>query len=200
MAKIGVGVANEDLLNAGLRLMKINHRPLTRRQVSGRSMRYALPNGESVRVRTCNDHVLIVLASQHSGDAKLNIEGTDWLLIVMPEVPRTPGNVIAYLVPAAEAAQEVRATHKAWLDSTPNTKGNNRTWNVWFDPDGPSKANDFARKWNQYRLAGEVSTVVATDFTQVGIGDVRGTIEEARMKIAKAAGVPPSSVTITIGY
>jgi hypothetical protein len=40
-------------------------------------MRYSLPNSESVRVRTCNDHILIVLGDKASGNAKPNIEGTD---------------------------------------------------------------------------------------------------------------------------
>jgi hypothetical protein len=200
MAHTGPGVPNEQLLQAGLKLMDINGKSLTRKQVSGRSMKYSMSNGQTVRVRTCNDHVLIVLASQHEGNAKLNIEGTDWLLVVMPEVPRTPGKVIAYLVPEAEAVREVRATHQAWLDSDPNTKGNNRTWNIWFDPDGPVKANDFARKWSRYRLVGDVSTVPVMDPMPAGSGSLRTEIEDARMRIARVAGVPPGSVTITIGY
>lgn len=200
MAKTGPGVSNDDLLQAGLKLMEMSGKPLTRKQVSGRSMQYTLPNGQSVRVRTCNDHVLIVLAGGHSGEARLNIEGTDWLLIVMPEVPRTPGKVIAYLVPTPTAVGEVRRTHQEWLDTNPNTKGNNRTWNVWFDPDGPPKANDFGQKWGQYRLVGEMSTLLAPDRRQTEIGSLRGEIEEARARIARAAGVALSSVTITVGF
>jgi len=85
----GEGVPNELLLAAGLELMKQNGQPLNKRQSSGRSMMYSLPDGRDVRVRTCNDHLLIVLADKHSGDARFNIEGTDLLLIVNPEVPRT---------------------------------------------------------------------------------------------------------------
>lgn len=40
-----------------------------------------------------NDHILIVLADRPGGDAKLNVEGTDLLLIIMPEIERTPGSV-----------------------------------------------------------------------------------------------------------
>ena len=44
-----------------------------------------------------------MLGNQVSGDAKLNIQGTEWLLVVMPEVPRTRGKVLAYLVPTASS-------------------------------------------------------------------------------------------------
>jgi hypothetical protein len=76
----------------------------------------------------------------------------------MPETPRTHGNVMAYLVPTAEAVAEVRRTHRDWLATNPNTKGGNTTWNLWFAPDGPNKANDYAEKWDSYRLKGTVST------------------------------------------
>ena len=95
-------------------------------------MQYALPNGETVRVRTCNDHVLVALAASARKGAALNIEGTDHLLVVMPEIPRTGGSVIAYLVPTEIAVEAVRTTHADWLASNPNTKGKNRTWNIWF--------------------------------------------------------------------
>src|SRR5258707_15486035 len=101
-------VPNESLLAAALELMKQNGKPLTKSHGHGRSMRYSLQNGESVRVRTCNDHILIVLGDQPSGNAKLNIEGTDWLLIAMPEVPRTPGKVRAYFVATEVAVEAAR--------------------------------------------------------------------------------------------
>src|SRR5713101_747328 len=131
--KKGDGVPNESLLAAALKLMEQNAKPLTKAQGFGRSMRYLLANGESVRVRTCNDHILIVLGNKASGDdAKLNIDGTDWLLVAMLETPRTPGNVIAYLVPTKVAVDAARSTHHAWLGTNPNTKGENKTWNLWF--------------------------------------------------------------------
>jgi len=53
---------------------------------------------------------------------------TDYVLIVMPEVERTQGKVIAYLVPTDVAVTEAKAEHSAWLKTNPNTKGDNRTW------------------------------------------------------------------------
>jgi len=162
-------------------------------------MRYSLPSGESVRVRTCNDHILIVLGDKPSGNAKLNIEGTDWLLITMPEVPRTPGKVLAYLVPTKEAADAARKTHQAWLDTNPNTKGDNRTWNLWFSENGPAKANNFHVRWKKYLLTGDADAqpdpmTVETD------GSVKSEVEAARLRISRAAGVPPTSVRISIDF
>jgi hypothetical protein len=38
-------------------------------------MIYALPNGGTARVRTCNDHVLIVPSDRPKPEAKLSIKG-----------------------------------------------------------------------------------------------------------------------------
>jgi len=198
----GPRIDNELLLQAGLDLMKQNGKPLSKRFSAGRSMMYDLESGETVRVRTCNDHILIVLGDKPSGDAKLNIEGTDWLLIVMPEIERTPGKVIAYLVPTKVAADAARQTHNDWLATEPNTKGSNTTWNLWFREDGPQKANDFARKWSAYRLAGNSDTtqpVVATPSasnSKPTVGPL--TMAEAKKGLALTFNVPPEAIEITI--
>jgi hypothetical protein len=194
-------VSNEILLTAGLALMSRSGKPLTKQQGFGRAMLYSLPNEETVRVRTCNDHILIVVANGPSEKAKLNIEGTDWLLVVMPEIERTPGNVIAYLVPTQVAVEAARETHQAWLRTAPNTRGSNTTWNLWFRDEGPSKANGFAKKWEQYRLVGSGQTTqgsVSNHFEETG--SVKAEVEAARERISKAAGVSPAAVKITIEF
>lgn len=200
----GSRIDNEVLLNAGLDLMRQNGKPLTKLPSRSRSKLYALPNGETVRARTCNDHILIVVADKPSSDAKLNIEGTDWLLVVMPEVERTPGKLVAYLVPTVEAAASARRTHQDWLDTNPNTKNGNTTWNLWFSPDGPAKANDFAAKWATYRLEGESTTDSAgarTESEAAGTGgNIKAEVEAARDRIAKAAGVTAEAVRISIDF
>jgi|SRR5271165_179353 len=198
-------VSNDALLAAGLDLMRQNGHPLTKVESFGRAMMYQLPDGKSVRVRTCNDHILIVLASKASKNAKLNIEGTDFLLIVMPEIERTPGKVIAYLVPTKVAVEASRSSHQTWLDSDPNTKGDNKTWNLWFRTDGP-KDRTYSTKWAEYRLKGEASTHTLTSNTgdavavTVGDGSVKTEVEMARQRISKAAGVAPDAVKITIQF
>lgn len=176
-------------------------KPLVRTPSKGRAMIYALPDGQSVRVRTCNDHVLLVVGESAALDARLNIEGTDWLLLVMPEVERTPGKTICYLLPTKEVEAEARRTHEEWLAGNPNTKGENRTWNLWFGKDAPPKANDYATKWAKYRL--DVS-VAAIRPTGVGNGngrtDIKTEVEEARRRIARSAGVPVEAVKITINF
>lgn len=193
-------IDNDLLLRAGLDLMRQSGKPLSKLQSPGRSMLYALSTGESVRVRTCNDHILIVLADRPDHNAKLNIEGTDWLLIVMPKIERTPGPVIAYLVPTAVAVEAARRTHQEWLNTNPQTKGSNTTWNLWFDNSGPHKANDFALKWAKYRLPGEGATVqpIVGDISEPS--NIKAEVEFARQRISKAAGVMPTAVRITIDF
>jgi hypothetical protein len=189
-------IANDILLQAGLTLMGQNGKPLRKVSSFGRSMMYALPNGETVRVRTCNDPILIILSDKASGDdAKLNIEGTDWLLIVMPEIPRTPGKVLAYLVPTEVAVSTCRKTHALWLATKPNTSGNSTTWNIWFD-DGHKPWNGFASKWSKYLLEqkGVISQAAHPR------ADMKSEIEEARQRVSRAAGVPLDAVKITIQF
>jgi hypothetical protein len=194
-------VSNQALLNAGLAAMRSVGRSVQKMQTNSRAMKYQLDNGETLRVRTCNDHVLVVLADSAEEGASLNIEGTDHLLIVMPEVPRTDGSVITYFVPSAVAVKAVREAHTDWLKSNPSTKGNNRTWTIWFD-EGPASHSGFAQKWSQYRLPTNVSTLsISTSDKEVPAHGVRplGTvIAEARKAIAEAAGVTVDAVKISV--
>ncbi len=194
-------IDNGVLLTTGLELMRQNGKSLTKLQSPGRSMLYALSSGETVRVRTCNDHILIVLADRPTEDAKLNIEGTDWLLVVMPEIERTPGRVIAYLVPTKVAVEAARRTHQEWLDTNPNTNGSNTTWNLWFDQEAPAKANDFATKWSKYRLEGDGEATQPGGFRETSEpNNIKAEVEAARQRISRAAGVSPAAVRITVDF
>jgi hypothetical protein len=194
-------VSNQVLLAAGLKVMEALGRPLTKMQTNSRSMKYKLSNGETVRVRTCNDHILVVLADSAEASANLNIEGTDHLLIVMPEAPRMEGLIIVYFVPTSVTVTAVRQTHADWLATNPTTKGNNRTWNIWFD-DGAAKSGGFAKKWAQYRLDTKVSTIDVSSgdhSVSVIINKPLGTvIAAARKAIAEAAGVSVEAVKISV--
>lgn len=156
------GVPNRALAMAGLTLMQQAGKPLSRLRSSGPAMIYETSEGTSVRLRTCNKHLLLLKAD---GDdprtAHVKLEGTEFLLMIMPERERTPGPVIAYLVPTSIAAEAVRASHQAWLEAKPNTSGKNRTWTIWFGTDGPSSSNNFAEKWAEYRVPGSASAGTA---------------------------------------
>ena len=196
-------VDNSLLLNAGLELMQQNSKPLTKMPSMGRSMLFKLPDGTTVRIRTCNDHILIAVADSPRKDARLNIEGTDWLLIIMPEEERTHGKVIAYLVPTTEAVTEIRRAHEEWLANGPNTKGANTTWNLQFDDSGSGIACNYAKKWKKFRLNGEVSTldrVVAEISGQDQGRNIKEAVEVARQHIASIAGVPPQAIKISIDF
>jgi hypothetical protein len=195
-------VPNEQLLEAGLRLMAQNGTPLRRVEAKGRAMLYRTSEGETVRVRTCNDHVLVVVAESLEPGAKLNIEGTDKVLVVMPEIPRSPGPIVAYFLPTAVVVEAVQSTHKEWLASNPSTKGENRTWNIWFDDDGPTKANGFAKKWSKYRVQGSATArpshenqIEDTSNSPATLGEV---IADAKRRIAAVAGIPETAVRITL--
>ena len=194
-------VSNQSLLNAGLTAMQSVGRSVKKIQTNSRAMKYQLDNGETLRVRTCNDHVLVVLAESAEEGASLNIEGTDHLLIVMPEEPRTNGSVIAYFVPSAVAVKAVREAHADWLKSNPSTKGNNRTWTIWFD-EGPTTNSGFAKKWSQYRLPANVSTLSIgpsdKDIPSQNNRPLGTVIAEARKAIAEAAGVTVEAVKISV--
>jgi hypothetical protein len=194
-------VPEDALMNAGLELMRQKGQPLTRTPTKGRAKIYVTAKGETVRVRTCNDHLLVVLADKDAEDAKLNVEGTDYVLIVMPESARTHGQVMAFLVPAKVVEDAARTTHREWLASGPNTNGDNRTWNLWFDDKGPEKANGFARKWAKYRLSGSAVTFsagVTAPLTFSGGAKLGDVIANARRQIAEVAGVPPEAVRISV--
>lgn len=208
-------VSNDALLNAGLELARQAGKQLTRVESFGRSMMYRTADGKTVRVRTCNDHVLIVVADKPSSDAKLNTEGTDFLLIVMPEAERTPGKVKAYWIPTSVAVKESRDSHQAWLDSNPNTKGDNKTFCLWFRKKAPfARAGDYETKWARFLLTGEASTdavmlPTSSQTAPAGGGGgsnggaavtLKAVIEAARQMVSNAAGVSPEAVKITIAF
>lgn len=194
-------VPNSQLLDAGIKLMEQNGKRLAKTASKGRAMLYQLKNGETVRARTCNDHILIAVADSPAENASLNIEGTDWLLIIMPEQPRTAGEVIAYLIPTEVAVKEVRRTHREWLATNPKTRGKNTTWNLWFDDGGPDKAGGYARKWAQYRLKGKTNTSQPpVQAPGESINPVKAEVDAARRRIAQVAGVPLEAVRISIDF
>lgn len=195
-------VPNSQLLDAGLALIEQSGRHLTKMVKKGRAMLYQQDNGETVRVRTCNDHILIVVADSPDENANLNIEGTDWLLIVMPETPRTSGDVIAYMIPTEIAVKEVRETHQRWLATNPKTRGKNTTWNLWFGDEGPEKASGYAKKWAKYCLKGEMNTGAspAPLANNKAANPIKAEVDAARERIAKVAGVSPEAVRISIDF
>lgn len=194
-------VLKDDLVRAGLDLMRQGGKPLERAPSKGTAMIYRTPDGKTVRLRTCNDHILIVVGDSPDEDAKLNIEDTDLLLVVMPERPRTNGPAVAYLIPTEVAVAEARRTHSDWLATNPNTKGKNNTWNLWFDDDNP-KAGGYARTWAKYKLPGSASTV-PPEPPSMPAGDgakPRQVMDDCRIKIAEAFGVRPDAVKISIDF
>ena len=192
-------IPNQALVSAGLKLMRQAGKPLERVQAKGRAMIYRIPTGETVRVRTCNDHVLIVLADRDDPEkASLNVEGTDYVLVVMPERPRTPGPVVGYLVPTDVVSKAARSAQRAWLATNPSTKGDNRTWLLRFDANGLPETSDFREKWRAYRLGGASSANPQERTAETPVKKLGEVIAEAKRAIAEAAGVPIERVRVSI--
>jgi hypothetical protein len=179
-----------ELEQAGLELMRRHGKPLTKREKPGRGgpKVYDLPDGQTVRVRTCDRRALITRSATPDADGPLDIEGTDWLLVVIPVGKRASGKVEAYLVPSGEAAEAVQGEHERWLKSDPRrTKGQNRTPVLRFN-------EEVTRKWERYRLPGESAPTGGT------AGALQDEIAAARRRIAALAGVPHDAVQVTIQF
>lgn len=196
-------IPNGLLQDAALRLMKKEGKSLERLPKKGTAKLFKTPEGKTVRIRTCNDPILVTVAKHAGKGAKLSIEGTDYILIVMPEIKRTYGPVIAFLVPTDIAVKDVREAHGKWLDGDPSTSGKNTTWNIWFGKGGPPASSGFFKKWNQYKLkskaivspsAGHDSSS-ATQSGKLSLGEV---IKQSKKQISKVAGVPASAIKIIV--
>jgi len=207
-------IPSDELRECALRQMEEAGMPLERLPSKSRAMLYKMENGETVRIRTTNDPILIVVADTPTPEANLNIDGTDHLLIVMPEAPRTPGPVKSYLVPTKVAVSAVRKAHQEWLDSNPTTKGDNRTWNIWFGDTGRPGGN-FGEVWKEYLLPATASTegpsraghgsqhsygrekqeAPPSRSTQKTVADV---IDKATQEISELTGVPRDSIQIEV--
>lgn len=198
-------VETSALVAAGVHAMAEADRPLTLHYRKGKVRIYKLPNGETARLRTCNDHILITVADSTDIDAAINIEGTDWLMIVMPKIPRVEGDVFVYLVPTDVAVEAVRKGHQSWLDSNPNTDGNNVTWNLWFETRKSKipELHGFHEKWKEYLIDGTATTTIISEdhkSAERKILSTKDEIEIARQRIAAAAGVRESDVKITVDF
>jgi hypothetical protein len=186
------------LTDAGEALMARRGLPMTRRPHTGKEKVYTLPTGETVRLRTSAVRRLVTRADRPAiQDARLTIQGTDKLLLVTLAVADKPGPVVAYLVPMKAAVDEMKRQHGAWLKAGGHTAGENMTPVLSLD----------AADWAEFRLDSDLR--VAPDWTLVGAAPVGGAgrgdsvkavVDEARERIAAAAGVPPRAVRITIDY
>ena len=156
------------LRRAGLELMRKNGRPLTKK--FGISQIYEMKNGtdiQTVRLKTHNDQILMIKSDNPYPDANLSIEGTDWILLVMPRKKRSEGSIIGHLIPTSEVVDRARRSHAAWLEADPNTNGETCTWKLEFNECGPGKYSGtmhekvgwgLFEKWSNYCLSGEVSS------------------------------------------
>jgi hypothetical protein len=186
-------IPTDDLVQAALQMMQQAGKPL--RKKKGRL--YEMPNKETVKVLRSNDRKLHANAASPAEDAKLNIDGLDWVLVAMPKIARTRGEIEGYLIPAREASDAARRAHQEWRATSSSTEGNT-TWILHFDnsPESwPEGWRGYAEKWHQYLLGTGVSVSFEKKSEATGL---RAEVASAKERISKAAGVPPEAVHISI--
>ena|SRR5688572_26210043 len=85
----------EALRSIGLAAMELSGRGLTRVAAERRGQLYTLSDGRRVRLRTNNDRRVIVTTDDTRSNAKLDLDGCDFVLLVVPEQRRKRGQVEA---------------------------------------------------------------------------------------------------------
>lgn len=144
--------STEALRSIGLAAMERSGRVLTRVASERRGQLYVMPDGCRVRLRTNNDRRVIVTTDDTRSDAKLDLDGCDFVLLVVPKQRRQRGPIEVYLVPFSEVQAAFATAHADWLASLPKTRGQNHTWQLFFDEGKPASAASFADKWRAYRI------------------------------------------------
>ena len=195
-------VSSKQLLAAGLQIMRNAGRELKKIKTSGRAQIYEMNNGETIRVRTCNDHVLLIAAENDGTYENMSIKGTDWILVVMPEIERTQSNIMAYLIPTDIAVEEARKILSEWTAIGSKTRGEHVTWYLFFSGDKGKRAYGYHEKWKQYLMESNKAILPKEPRpqTEEAINPLKQEIDIARHRIAKAAGVPAESVRISIDF
>ena len=142
-------------------LMSKNDKQMTKEPHKRYKKLYKQRDIGTVLVRTNNDRRLLVTAESADRRAKLDFDDADWILIVIPEKKNTQGKIVAYLVPTDDAADDIYRIHDAWLKKHTGNNSDNRTWKLCFDNDDGDQEiceNEFAKKWEKFRLPGNVSS------------------------------------------
>ena len=146
------GFTTDALRSVGLAAMERSGQPLTRTASDRRGQLYVIADGRRVRLRTNNDRRVIVTTDDTRSDAKLDLDGCDFVLLVVPKQRRQRGQVEVYLVPFSEVRAAVATAHADWLASLPKTRGQNHTWQLFLDEGKPASAANFADKWRAHRI------------------------------------------------
>ncbi len=144
-------IPNSILKQCAIEMMATHEMPMEEVPTRGRSMIFSLRSGETVRLRTSNDPVLVVTIEPASDGPKMNIEGTDYLLFVMPEETRTWGAVKGYLVPTRKALKSVRETIERLFHDTDVWPSKPTALSVWFNETGRADGN-YDEKWSGYLI------------------------------------------------
>ena len=185
---------------------------------SGRSMIYRTDNEMTLRLRTSNDHVLVIVANPQGDSWDLNIKGTDLVLVVMPTHPRSVGEVRGFLVPTDVLVDAVFDEYRSPLSMPPSSDATPYAVPLAFGASSDD-GSSFATTWEKYLLEASVD---AGDFisepdkrptarpsprgrrkrfhqeplsSDQSVADI---ISDAKRRIARITGVPVEAVSVEV--
>lgn len=151
MKEIGSGYTTEELRRVGLDAMKRCSGELTK-STTHRGQIYYTVDKKLVRLRTNNDRLILTATDGTNPTAKLDLEGCDLVLLVVPRIKRMRGTVEVYLIPLQDIKSAFELSHRDWLKDA-NTKGSNFTWQLALDAAKPASMGGYAERWLKYRLS-----------------------------------------------
>jgi len=207
-------IPNKVLRLCALDIMENSDLPIKEVPSPGRSMIYKLSSGETVRLRTSNDPVLVVAVEPSDVGPKLNIEGTDKLLLVMPEQPLNRWeNIVGYLMPTSEVIAAIKSSYPKFFDRQTNRLKTKQALTLSFEDSG-KPSGGFEGKWERYLLpmkcparafqdevkpVQKVKKVSSPRQRPKGQPEtVNDVIAEARERISEITKVPIKSVKVSV--
>lgn len=212
---IGPKIPNAALIKCAAEIMSAENRSFEPISTRGRSMIYRTEDNKTVRLRTSNDHVLVIAAKPLEDKWQLNIEGTDYVLVVMPVIQRVVGEVRAFLVPTELLVRLVREEYAEMLNQVPEIGMKPNAVTVQFG----SPNNDgepFDRAWDPYLLPHTTDSHAYVDIPADKshrsrqlrqskpkkrtkyLETVADVIMETKARISEITGSPIESVTVEV--
>jgi hypothetical protein len=135
------GFTTNALRSIGLAALERTGCGPTRVASERRGQLYTMSDGRTVKLRTNNDRRVIVTTDDTRSNAKLDLEGCDFVLLVVPK----------------------QIANADWLASLPKTRDQNHTWQLFLNEGKPASGANFSGKWHTYRIDALVSRLLCAE-------------------------------------
>jgi hypothetical protein len=195
-------IPEDRLIAAFMKLMAQAGMPVERVEVAtrrrGRTPRiFRLADGRTMRVRTNNKPVTINLAESGRADAVLPFEPQDFLGAVLPG--EAPNTAVAYLIPSARAAIDIKRDHAAWLED-PSHARDNRVRTTTFTGDPREPGFGYGDKWREFCLGSiSLDTPMNPDGPIVALSRLQRAHRELLEAAAEEFSVPIDRLNVRLG-